>query len=104
MTLMTGLAGLATTPASAQPALESAAHTAARSDAAAPVVPTGVDDFTFASMAADYRLGLDAEGHSTLATIETLVARFPRPTRTTASADRSPRTTGENPPACRSTA
>ena len=74
MALMTGLAGLTASPALAQ----AASQTAVRSDAAAPgVVPTGVDDFTFASMAADFRLGIDAEGHSTLATTETLVARFP---------------------------
>lgn len=41
------------------------------------VAPTGVDDFTFASFDGDYRLGRDAEGHSTLTTVETLVARFP---------------------------
>lgn len=46
--------------------------------APAPVAaPAGVDDFTFASFDADYRLGRDAEGHSTLTTVETLVARFP---------------------------
>ncbi|MCI0157079.1 DUF2207 domain-containing protein [Leifsonia shinshuensis] len=39
--------------------------------------PTGVDDFTFASFDGDYRLGRDAQGHSTLTTVETLVARFP---------------------------
>lgn len=37
----------------------------------------GVDDFSFASFDGDYRLGRDAEGHSTLTTVETLVARFP---------------------------
>lgn len=39
--------------------------------------PAGVDDFSFASFDGDYRLGRDAEGHSTLTTVETLVARFP---------------------------
>ncbi len=39
--------------------------------------PAGVDDFTFASFDGDYRLGRDAQGHSTLTTVETLVARFP---------------------------
>jgi uncharacterized membrane protein YgcG len=38
---------------------------------------SGVDDFTFASFDGDYRLGRDPEGHSTLTTVETLVARFP---------------------------
>jgi uncharacterized membrane protein YgcG len=41
------------------------------------LAPTGVDDFTFASFDGDYRLGRDAEGHSTLTTVETMVARFP---------------------------
>ncbi|WP_314148703.1 DUF2207 domain-containing protein, partial [uncultured Leifsonia sp.] len=40
--------------------------------------PAGVDDFTFASFDGDYRLGRDADGHSTLTTVETLVARFPQ--------------------------
>ncbi|UAJ79264.1 DUF2207 domain-containing protein [Leifsonia sp. ZF2019] len=39
--------------------------------------PASVDDFTFASFDGDYRLGRDARGHSTLTTVETLVARFP---------------------------
>lgn len=53
----------------------------ARAGNDAPVVtsrtPTGVDDFSFASFDGDYRLGRDPEGHSTLTTVETLVARFP---------------------------
>lgn len=36
-----------------------------------------VDDFTFDSFAAEYRLGVDDDGRSTLLTTETLVARFP---------------------------
>ncbi|GAA1945439.1 DUF2207 domain-containing protein [Microbacterium aquimaris] len=36
-----------------------------------------VDDFAFASMHADYTLGLDADGHSTLHVVETFVAVFP---------------------------
>ncbi|MBB2968889.1 DUF2207 domain-containing protein [Leifsonia aquatica] len=53
---------------------------AATASAPAPApaaVPSGVDDFSFASFDGDYRLGRDAEGHSTLTTVETLVARFP---------------------------
>jgi len=42
------------------------------------VAAAGVDDFSFASFDGDYRLGRDAEGHSTLTTVETLVARFPQ--------------------------
>lgn len=41
------------------------------------VVRTGVDDFTFDSFDVEYRLGRDADGHATLLTTETLVARFP---------------------------
>lgn len=39
--------------------------------------PAGVQDFTFDSYSADYYLARDAEGHSTLRTVETFVARFP---------------------------
>ncbi|WP_426625691.1 DUF2207 domain-containing protein [Leifsonia sp. McL0607] len=52
------------------------AHPASRAPTAASA-PAGVDDFTFASFAGDYRLDRDAQGHSTLTTVETLVARFP---------------------------
>lgn len=38
---------------------------------------SGVQDFTFTSYSADYYLARDAEGHSTLRTVETFVARFP---------------------------
>lgn len=38
---------------------------------------TGVDDFTFDSFNVEYELGRDADGHATLLTTETLVARFP---------------------------
>lgn len=37
----------------------------------------GVDDFRFSSMDAKYSLSTDADGHSTLRTVETLVAEFP---------------------------
>lgn len=40
-------------------------------------VPASVDDFSFAAFDGDYRLDRDAAGHSTLTTVETLVARFP---------------------------
>lgn len=39
--------------------------------------PAGVQDFSFDSYSADYYLARDAEGHSTLRTVETLVAKFP---------------------------
>jgi uncharacterized membrane protein YgcG len=53
--------------------------TAATTDAThfTAAAPTGVDDFSFASFDGDYRLGQDRAGHSTLTTVETLVARFP---------------------------
>ncbi len=38
---------------------------------------TGINDFTFDSFDVEYRLGRDANGHATLLTTETLVARFP---------------------------
>ncbi|MFC5501410.1 DUF2207 family protein [Lysinimonas soli] len=37
----------------------------------------GVDDFSFESLTADYYLGRDAAGYSTLRTVETIVALFP---------------------------
>ncbi|AMB58117.1 DUF2207 family protein [Microterricola viridarii] len=45
--------------------------------AAVQAVGTGVDDFRFSSFDADYLLGRDADGHSTLDATETLVAVFP---------------------------
>jgi len=44
--------------------------------AAAPA-HAGVDDFTFESFSADYYLGVDDAGRSTLTTVETFVAIFP---------------------------
>ena len=44
--------------------------------AAAPA-SAGVEDFTFESLHADYTLGRDAEGFSTLRTVETFVALYP---------------------------
>jgi uncharacterized membrane protein YgcG len=48
--------------------------------AAAPIasgVSAGVDDFSFSSYEADFFLGTDADGRSTLKTVETFVAEFP---------------------------
>ncbi|MEZ5191047.1 MAG: DUF2207 domain-containing protein [Schumannella sp.] len=50
---------------------------AASPAAAAPERPAGVDDFSFDSFDAQYYLGVDDSGHSTLRTVETLVAVFP---------------------------
>lgn len=41
------------------------------------IVTAGVDDFSFDSFSADYYLDVDAEGRSTLTTVETFVAVFP---------------------------
>ncbi len=38
---------------------------------------SGTDDFTFDSWHSDFRLGLTGDGHSSLTTTETIVARFP---------------------------
>ncbi|MEO6200071.1 MAG: DUF2207 domain-containing protein [Cryobacterium sp.] len=40
-------------------------------------VRQGLDDFTFDTWHSDFRLGLSADGRSTLTTTETIVARFP---------------------------
>ena len=40
-------------------------------------VAQNVDDFSFDIFDAEYNLGLDADGRSTLTTVETIVARFP---------------------------
>lgn len=70
LSLVLGIAGVSPS-ASATPARAQPAH--------APLAaPASVDDFTFASFDGDYRLGRDAQGHSTLTTVETLVARFPQ--------------------------
>lgn len=68
------LCGIGAGAAGAAPAAE-----AAPAAAPAPVtaVGTGVDDFRFASFDADYLLGRDADGHSLLEALETLVAVFP---------------------------
>ena len=41
------------------------------------IVLAGVDDFSFESFSADYSLSTDADGRSTLTTVETFVAVFP---------------------------
>ncbi|POH63154.1 MULTISPECIES: DUF2207 domain-containing protein [Cryobacterium] len=72
-TILAGLTLLGASPASAL-----AAPAGAAGGTFAPQsVSAGVDDFSFASLHADYRLDRDEEGHSTLATTETLVAQFP---------------------------
>ncbi len=57
------------------PALGASAASAAQS--VTPIVHSGVDDFVFESFSADYYLDVDAEGRSTLRTVETFVAVFP---------------------------
>ena len=56
----------------AQGAIASPAVTSAAS-----IVGSDVNDFSFDSFDAQYELGLDADGRSTLTTVETIVARFP---------------------------
>ncbi|MEF2978667.1 DUF2207 domain-containing protein [Subtercola sp. YIM 133946] len=72
-------AGAATAETPVAGGAQAAAH--APADASAPqpfsAVGTGVNDFTFNSFSGDYTLGRDAQGHSTLTTVETLDAQFP---------------------------
>jgi uncharacterized membrane protein YgcG len=60
-------------PLSASAQSASTQSTSTQSQAA----PAGVQDFSFTSYSADYYLATDAQGHSTLRTVETLVAKFP---------------------------
>ncbi|QYF74228.1 DUF2207 domain-containing protein [Cryobacterium sp. PAMC25264] len=83
-TALTGAVGLTGLTGITAAAADSSGAAAAQSTAgpvsvlpAAQLWPTGVEDFSFVSMHADYQLGRDAAGHSTLATTETFVARFP---------------------------
>lgn len=50
---------------------------AAAAPPAVAVLPAGVDDFSFESFDAKYRLGIDEGGRAVLDTVETLVAVFP---------------------------
>ena len=61
--------------ANARPAPDAAPGSVAVLDAAG--LPTDVDDFTFDSFDANYRLGVDSSQRSMLRTTETLVAEFP---------------------------
>ncbi|BDZ47676.1 DUF2207 domain-containing protein [Naasia aerilata] len=67
-----GVAG----PATATPFVAPAA--AAGAPAAPAVAHSDVDDFSFSSFTADYTLDRDADGRSTLKTVEILVADFPQ--------------------------
>ncbi|MEP6479340.1 MAG: DUF2207 domain-containing protein [Rhodoglobus sp.] len=60
----------------AGPATAATNH-AVEADAAPLVLPGDANDFTFQSFSADYYLGQDSDGRSTLKTVETLVAVFP---------------------------
>ncbi|MDX2025323.1 DUF2207 domain-containing protein, partial [Microcella sp.] len=68
-------------PLASGPAPDSSAQQGRASSALSAVtggpVRTGVNDFTFDSFDVVYELGRDADGHATLLTTETLVARFP---------------------------
>ncbi|TFC03505.1 DUF2207 domain-containing protein [Cryobacterium adonitolivorans] len=76
-TILAGLTLFSVSLAGALAAPSGAVAARSAPQSVAHAVATGVDDFSFASMHADYRLGRDDEGHSTLATTETLVASFP---------------------------
>lgn len=67
------VAGAAALGADAAPAA-GAAHAGPEPVSA---LPAGVDDFTFDSFDAKYRLGVDEDGRAVLDTVETLVAVFP---------------------------
>ncbi len=68
------LGGTASSPASASvPGLTNPRQPAAASGA----LRSGTDDFTFDTWHSDFRLGLTPDGHSSLTTTETIVARFP---------------------------
>jgi uncharacterized membrane protein YgcG len=76
----TGASGAAaSTPAPAPGPVAAHAPVAAAASVVDPVavVPAGVDDFRFALFDADYELSRDDGDHSTLRTVETLVAVFP---------------------------
>jgi uncharacterized membrane protein YgcG len=68
-------------PAAAQPTV---AQPASALGSVSPIgttvgaVRAGVNDFSFASFDAEYKLGRDADGHATLTTTETIVAEFPQ--------------------------
>ena len=64
--------------ASAQPIRDAAPPAVSAVTAAGlPALATDTSDFTFDSFDASYRLGLNSSKHSTLRTVETLVAEFP---------------------------
>ncbi|WP_123446784.1 MULTISPECIES: DUF2207 family protein [unclassified Rathayibacter] len=79
MLLAAALAGAPTAAAVPLPAVHAGEPVAAAAVAAAAAGGTarGVDDFRFSRYAVDYDLGRDAEGRSTLTTVETFVAEFP---------------------------
>lgn len=79
MLLAAVLAGASTAAAGPLPAVHAGEPVAAAAAGAAAIggPARGVDDFRFSRYAVDYDLGRDAEGRSTLTTVETFVAEFP---------------------------
>lgn len=75
-TLLTGSLAAAAAPGAATPAAVPAPVPAPGVALAAPVT-ADIDDFFFSSFDADYTLSRDADGRSTLRTVERLVAEFP---------------------------
>lgn len=79
MLLAAVLAGAPTAAAGPLPAVHAGEPAAAAAVGAAAIggPARAVDDFRFSRYAVDYDLGRDAEGRSTLTTVETFVAEFP---------------------------
>ncbi|ROS25698.1 putative membrane protein DUF2207 [Rathayibacter sp. PhB127] len=79
MLLVAVLAGAPTAAAGPLPVVHAGEPVAAAAVGAAAIggPARGVDDFRFTRYAVDYDLGRDAEGRSTLTTVETFVAEFP---------------------------
>ncbi|WP_231601656.1 DUF2207 domain-containing protein [Salinibacterium sp. SWN167] len=76
LSIITIVLVLGLTPAAASAATPPVAVSAG-SSASASVVRTGLDDFVFDSYEAEFFLDRDADGRSTLRTVETFVAIFP---------------------------
>ncbi|MGX5695157.1 DUF2207 domain-containing protein [Agromyces soli] len=77
MLALVGAATLAALAAPAAVAAPAALAASAERPPAVAAVPAGTEDYTFDSFDAVYELGTDADGHSTLHVVETLVAEFP---------------------------
>ncbi|MFC6357326.1 DUF2207 family protein [Luethyella okanaganae] len=77
ISLLLAAAFVITVPAAAAAAAPADAADRAANGSAVVAVRSSTDDFSFDSMHADFELGIDGDGRSTLRTTEALVARFP---------------------------